>query len=58
MRKQENLHDFLTNQGWRNLVLAYQLTLSSPGGADSAHQITTRHSIFSDIPPSMPIRLL
>ena len=69
MRQQEHFHDFFNQSGragmgWRNRgggagpplqILADQLTLSSPGGTDSAHQITTRNSIFSDIPPFLPI---
>ena len=38
---------------WRPQILADQLTLYQPGGADYAHHITTGTSGFSDLPMAL-----
>ena len=38
---------------WQPQILADQLTLSQPGGADCAHHITTGTSEFSDLPTAL-----
>ena len=38
---------------WHPQILADQLTLSQPGGADYAHHITTGTPGFSDLPTAL-----
>ena len=38
---------------WQPQILADQLTLSQPGGADYAQQITTGTPGFSDLPTAL-----
>ena len=38
---------------WQPQILADQLTLSKPGGADNAHHITTDPPNLSDLPTAL-----
>ena len=42
---------------WHPQILADQLTLSQPGGADYSHHITTGTPGFSDLPTALPCGL-
>ena len=43
---------------WHPRILADQLTLSQPGGADYAHYINTGTPVFSDLPTAMYLDLV